>query len=155
MDRYLRVPLYYAVSLNVLMLSHSDLPVQFNYINTHRATLTPPERMVLVIDNLGAPTRPLPSTRTFPPAEAKPLAEKLEIHYTPKYSSWLNMAEIELSILGRQCLDRRVPDFETFQAELWAWQERRNAAGGMMINWRFASEGARIKPKRLHPLLQE
>ena len=65
------------------------------------------------------------------------LAEKLEIHYTPKHGSWLNIAEIELSVLSRQCLDRRVPNFETLEAEVAAWQEQRDAAGGKKIEWRF------------------
>jgi hypothetical protein len=79
----------------------------------------------------------------------------LEIHYTPKHGSWLNMAEIELSVLSRQCLDRRVPDFRTLQAEARAWQERRDEEGGK-IQWRFGTEvDARIKLKRLYPSLQE
>jgi hypothetical protein len=82
------------------------------------------------------------------------LADKLEIHYTPKHGSWLNMAEIELSVLSRQCLDRRVPDFESLQAEARAWQEQRDAAG-TKIEWRFSAEDARIKLKCLYPSLQE
>jgi hypothetical protein len=77
----------------------------------------------------------------------------LEIHYTPKHGSWLNMAEIELSVLNRRCLDRRVLDFETLQAEARAWQERRDAAGGK-IDWRFNTEDTRIKLKRLYPSFQ-
>src|SRR3712207_7319011 len=86
-------------------------------------------RIVLVADNLNTHS-PAALYETFPPAEAKRLADRLEIHYTPKHGSWLNMAEIELSILGRQCLDRRIPDKGTLAAEVAAWQERRNAAGG-------------------------
>jgi transposase len=111
------------------------------------------ERIVLVMDNLNTHT-PASLYKAFDPAEAKRLAEKLEIHYTPKHGSWLNMAEIELSVLSRQCLDRRVPDFETLQTEVRAWQERRDAAGGK-IDWRFGTEDARIKLKRLYPSLQE
>jgi len=111
------------------------------------------ERIVLVMDNLNTHT-PASLYEAFEPAEAKRLAEKLEIHYTPKHGSWLNMAEIELSVLSRQCLDRRVPDFERLRSEVRAWQERRDAAGGK-IDWRFRAEDARIKLKRLYPSLQE
>jgi hypothetical protein len=92
--------------------------------------------------------------RPFDPKEARRLAEKLEIHYTPKHGSWLNMAEIELSVLSRQCLDRRVPDIETLEVEVACWQKRRDSAGGK-IEWRFSTDDARIKLKRLYPSLQE
>ena len=111
------------------------------------------ERIVLVMDNLNTHT-PASLYEAFPPQEAKRLSDKLEIHHTPKHGSWLNMAEIELSVLSRQCLDRRVPDFETLEAEVNAWQERRNAKGGK-IDWRFTADDARIKLKRLYPPLQE
>jgi transposase len=111
------------------------------------------ERIVLVMDNLNTHT-PASLYEAFDPSEAKRLAEKLEIHYTPKHGSWLNMAEIELSVLSRQCLDRRVPDFETLQAEVACWQQRRDQAGGT-IEWRFRTEDARLKLKRLYPSLQE
>jgi transposase len=111
------------------------------------------ERIVLVMDNLNTHT-PASLYEAFDPAEAKRLANKLEIHYTPKHGSWLNMAEIELSVLSRQCLDRRVPDFESLQGEVAAWQEHRDAAGNK-IDWRFRTEDARIKLKRLYPSLQE
>jgi len=111
------------------------------------------ERIVLVLDQLNTHS-PASLYAAFPAAEAKRLADKLEIHHTPKHGSWLNMAEIELSVLSRQCLERRVPDFETLQSEARAWQERRDAAGGK-IDWRFRTEDARIKLKRLYPSLQE
>jgi hypothetical protein len=111
------------------------------------------ERIVLVMDNLNTHTS-ASLYEAFEPAEARRLAEKLQIHYTPKHGSWLNMAEIELSVLSRQCLDRRVPDFEILQAEVAAWQERRDAAANK-IEWRFSTEDARIKLKRLYPSLQE
>ena len=110
------------------------------------------ERIVLVMDNLNTHT-PASLYEAFPPAEAKRLADKLEIHYTPKHGSWLNMAEIELSVLSRQCLDRRVPDFETLETEVYAWQERRNAKDGK-VDWRFTTEDARIKLKRLYPSIE-
>ncbi len=106
------------------------------------------------MDNLNTHT-PASLYEAFEPKEARRLAEKLEIHYTPKHGSWLNMAEIELSVLSRQCLDRRVPDFETLQAEVSAWQEQRDAAGGKKIEWRFSTEDARLKLKRLYPSFQE
>jgi transposase len=111
------------------------------------------ERIALVMDNLNTHT-PASLYEAFEPAEAKRLAKKLEIHYTPKHGSWLNMAEIELSVLSRQCLDRRVPNFEALEAEVAAWQERRDETGGK-IEWRFSTEDARIKLKRLYPSLQE
>ncbi len=111
------------------------------------------ERIVLVLDNLNTHS-PASLYDAFPPEEAKRLADKLEIHYTPKHGSWLNMAEIELSVLSRQCLDRRVPDLTTLQREVAAWQDRRNAKGGA-INWRFTTADARIKLKRLYPSVDE
>jgi transposase len=111
------------------------------------------ERIVLVMDNLNTHT-PASLYEAFEPEEARRLAEKLDIHYTPKHGSWLNMAEIELSILSRQCLNRRVPNFESLRSEVEAWQQRRDATGGT-IDWRFRTEDARIKLKRLYPSLQE
>ncbi len=86
----------------------------------------------------------------FAPAEAKRLADKLEIHYTPKHGSWLNMAEIELGMLQRQCLDRRLADRGTVAREVAAWTTERNAATGT-IRWRFTTADARIKLQRLYP----
>ncbi len=111
------------------------------------------ERIVLVMDNLNTHS-PASLYETFEPVEAKRLADKLEIHHTPKHGSWLNIAEIELSVLSRQCLDRRVPDFETLKVEVEAWQHRRNNEG-CKIDWRFTTEDARIKLKRLYPSLHE
>ena len=90
----------------------------------------------------------------FPPAEAKRLADKLEIHYTPRHGSWLNMAEIELSVLARQCLNRRLGDRTTIDREVAAWTARRNAAA-TTIDWRFTMADARIKLKRLYPAIHE
>jgi transposase len=111
------------------------------------------ERIVLVMDNLNTHT-PASLYAAFPPMEAKRLADKLEIHYTPKHGSWLNMAEIELSVLSRQCLDRRVPDYETLETEVEAWQERRNREH-CTIDWRFTTEDARIKLTRLYHSVEE
>jgi transposase len=111
------------------------------------------EQIVLVMDNLNTHT-PASLYEAFDPRQARRLAQKLEVHYTPKYGSWLNMAEIELSVLSRQCLDRRVADFETLEVEVASWQERRDEKGGK-IEWRFRTDDARIKLKRLYPSLQE
>ncbi len=111
------------------------------------------EKIVLVMDNLNTHT-PASLYEAFEPEKARRLARKLEIHYTPKHGSWLNMAEIELSVLSRQCLDRRVPDFETLAREAHTWQRRRDERG-VRIDWRFTTEDARIKLKRLYPSFQE
>jgi hypothetical protein len=111
------------------------------------------ERVVLVLDNLNTHS-PASLYEAFPPAEARRLADKLEIHHTPKHGSWLNMAEIELSVLSRQCLDRRVPDMATLAAEVAAWQHRRNAAP-RPVDWRFTTADARIKLQRLYPAVHE
>jgi DDE superfamily endonuclease len=107
------------------------------------------ERVVLVCDQLNT-HHPASLYETFPPAEAKRIADKLEIHYTPKHGSWLNIAEIELSILSRQCLDRRIPDVETLKQEVQSHQQSRDALG-RKVNWRFTTDNARIKLKRLYP----
>jgi hypothetical protein len=110
------------------------------------------ERIVLVMDNLN--THSIGSLyEAFPPQEARRLARKLEIHYTPKHGSWLNMAESELSILSRQCLHRRIPDPEKLANEVRAWQEQRNQATSRMI-WRFTTADARIRLARLYPSLE-
>jgi hypothetical protein len=107
------------------------------------------EMLVIVMDNLN--THQLASFyEAFPPAEARRLAEKVEIHYTPKHGSWLNMAEIELSVLSRQCLNRRIPDQPTLIHEVAAWEAQRNAEA-TSVNWHFTTADARIKLKRLYP----
>lgn len=107
------------------------------------------EVIVLVLDNLNTHTA-ASLYEAFEPAEAKRLADKLEIHYTPKHGSWLNMAEIELSVLGRQCLDRRLPDVAKLTGEIAAWEQDRNAAE-MTVHWHFTTADARIKLKKLYP----
>jgi DDE superfamily endonuclease len=107
------------------------------------------EIIVLVMDNLNTHS-PASLYEAFEPAEAKRLADKLEIHYTPKHGSWLNMAEIELSVFGRQCLAQRIPDQERLTDEAAAWEERRNRHS-VRIDWRFTTADARIKLKRLYP----
>jgi hypothetical protein len=108
------------------------------------------DRIVLVQDNLN--THVLGALyEAFPAEEAHRLTTKLELHYTPKHGSWLNMAEIELSCLRRQCLDRRIPDTGTLITEIAAWEERRNGLGGT-VNWQFTTEDARIRLKHLYPI---
>jgi transposase len=103
----------------------------------------------LVMDNLNTHT-PASLYKAFKPEEARRIASKLEIHYTPKHGSWLNMAEIELSILSRQCLDRRIPDQEALRTEVSSWEATRNQCQSKM-DWRFTNRDARIKLKKLYP----
>jgi hypothetical protein len=110
------------------------------------------EKVVLVMDNLN--THKLASLyEAFPPEQARRIAEKLEIHYTPKHGSWLNVAEIELSVLARQCLDRRMETAETLRREVAAWEEPRNDRAAE-VQWRFTTADARIKLRHLYPSLQ-
>ena len=109
------------------------------------------ERIVLVMDNLNT-HRPASLYETFPPAEAKRTWDRLEIHYTPKHGSWLNVAECELSVLSRQCTRRRIPDEQTLIDEVTAWRNERNAHTAT-VNWRFTTDDARIKLKHLYPTL--
>ncbi len=112
----------------------------------------PDKKIILVMDNLN--THKLGSLyATFKPEEARRIAERLEIHYTPKHGSWLDMAEIEIGVLSRQCLNRRIPDQETLRSEIVAWQEQRNNES-IHVNWRFTTEDARIKLKSLYPSIQ-
>jgi hypothetical protein len=110
------------------------------------------ERVVLVLDNLSTHT-PAALYETFPPGEARRLVERLEIHYTPKHGSWMNMAELELSVLARQCLDRRIPDLDALRREVAAWELDRNAAM-VRVDWQFTTADARVRLKRLYPVLE-
>lgn len=110
------------------------------------------EKVVLVMDNLN--THKLASLyEAFPPEQARRIAEKLEIHHTPKHGSWLNVAEIELSVLARQCLDRRIGSAVELKREVAAWEDDRNERA-VEIRWRFTTADARIKLHRLYPSLQ-
>ncbi len=107
------------------------------------------EKIVLVMDNLN--THNIASLyEAFEPAEARRLAKKLEIHYTPKHGSWLNIAEMELSVLARQCLGQYFETRDELAAEIQIWQEQRNA-GANAVNWQFTTANARIKLKKLYP----
>ena len=108
------------------------------------------KKIVLVMDNLN--THTIGSLyKAFPPEEAKMLRDKLEVHYTPKHGSWLNMAEIEINILVNHGLSKRVSTIEQMKKEVKAWNKKRNKAANK-INWRFSTDNARIKLKRLYPL---
>jgi hypothetical protein len=110
------------------------------------------DQIVLVMDNLNTHT-PASLYEAFPPDEAKRIADRLEIHYTPKHGSWLDMAEIELAILGRQCLDSRIDNAEQLKRETSAWEAERNAAQAK-VDWQFTTADARIKLKRLYPSIE-
>ncbi len=109
------------------------------------------DRIVLVQDNLSTHTHAA-LYEAFEPKEARRLVERFEWHYTPKHGSWLNMAEVELSVLSRQCLDRRIGDKQTLCRQVAAWQNQRNSLGAA-ANWRFTTEDARIKLNRLYPTI--
>ena len=107
------------------------------------------ERIRVVLDNLST-HEPASLYERFAPEEARRILRELESHYTPKHGSWLNLVEIELSVLERQCLNRRIPDAATLQREVAAYEARRNEAGAT-ITWNFTVEDARRKLKRLYP----
>ena len=109
------------------------------------------ERIVLVVDNLNT-HRPAALYEAFPPDRARAIAAKFEWHYTPKHGSWLNMAEIELSVLARQCLGQRLPSRAALSTAVTAWADDRNQHAAKM-EWRFTSADARIKLKHLYPTL--
>ena len=95
--------------------------------------------------------KPAALYEAFSPQQARRIIKKIEWHHTPKHGSWLNMAEIELSVLQRQCLNRRIPDQETLRREVAAWEHKRNQ-DAVKVNWRFTTEDARVKLKKLYPL---
>ena len=110
------------------------------------------EKVIVVCDNLN--THKVASFyEAFEPKEARRFVERLEMHYTPKHGSWLNVAEIELSVFTKQCLDRRIPDMATLQHETKAWYRKRNV-NQKAVDWHFTTEQARIKLKRLYPQIQ-
>jgi len=109
------------------------------------------EQVVLVEDNLN--THSIGSLyEAFPPEEARRLAERLEIHHTPKHGSWLNMAETEIGILSRQCLSRHIPEKAKMASEALAWERQRNGAEAT-VDWQFTTDDARLKLKRLYPVI--
>lgn len=110
------------------------------------------ERIVLVMDNLNTHKK-ASLYETFQPAGAKRIADKLEIHHTPKHGSWLNMAEIEISVLGRQCLAERMENVVRLETEATAWAENRNTKDAK-VDWQFTTADARIKLKKLYPSIE-
>lgn len=110
------------------------------------------EKIVLVCDNLSTHT-PAALYEAFEAKEARRLTERFEWHYTPKHGSWLNIAEMELSVVARQCLDRRIPNMATLRREVAAWLKKRNAAV-VKVDWQFTTADARIKLKKLYPTIQ-
>lgn len=109
-------------------------------------------KVILVCDNLN--THKMASLyKAFEPQEARRLAQRLEIHYTPKHGSWLNIAEIELSVFTKQCLKRRIPEIQILRDESKAWYQKRNAQQ-KNVDWQFTTQNARIKLKRLYPQIQ-
>jgi len=136
-----------------VVLTQRRTALDFAFVIKYLVDVAFPEAeiIVLVLDNLNTHTA-ASLYEAFEPAEAKRLADKLEIHYTPKHGSWLNMAEIELSVLGRQCLDRRLPDVSKLTGEIGAWEQARNAAE-KTVHWHFTTADARIKLKKLYPCI--
>jgi hypothetical protein len=114
---------------------------------------TEAEVIRIVMDNLNT-HKPASLYETFAPEEARRILKRLEFHYTPKHGSWLNMAEIELSVLSRQCLDRRIADEATLKREIKEYEDRRNEAKAT-INWQFTSGDARLKLHRLYPSISD
>ncbi len=110
------------------------------------------KQVVLVCDNLSTHT-PAALYEAFAPEDARRLARRFEWHYTPKHGSWLDVAEIELSILARQCLDRRIPDMQTLKREVSSWEQARNTDQAK-VNWQFKTTDARIKLRTLYPTIQ-
>jgi hypothetical protein len=111
------------------------------------------EVIVLVQDNLNTHS-PASLYEAFEPAEARRLMNRFEVHYTPKHGSWLDMAEIELGILGRQCLSRRIDNVQALRREVKAWETARNTAG-TKVNWQFTTANARIKLRKLYPSIEQ
>lgn len=111
------------------------------------------QRIVLVQDNLNTHS-PASLYEAFPAAQARALTERFEWHFTPKHGSWLNVAEIELQVLARQCLDRRIPELDVLQREVAAWSVARNRTGAD-IDWRFTTADARIKLRKLYPTIDD
>ncbi len=109
------------------------------------------KKVVLIMDNLNTHSG-ASLYEAFAPNEARRLLNRLEIHYTPKHGSWLNIAEIELRVLTGQCLNRRIPDKQTLKQEVAQWQDQRNFLQAK-VDWRFSTDDARIKLKRLYPTL--
>jgi len=125
--------------------------IDYAHLLQHLVDCDYPEarKITVVQDNLNTHS-PASLYKAFAPAEARRILDLLEFCHTPKHGSWLNMAEIELSVLSRQCLDRRIPDFAALESEVAVWEEQRNQEQ-TWIDWRFTTEDARVKLHRLYP----
>ena len=128
-----------------------DFAQQMKWLVDEKSTEA--EVIRIVMDNLNT-HKPASLYESFAPEEARRILKRLEFHYTPKHGSWLNMAEIELSVLSRQCLDRRIADEATLKREVKEYEERRNEAKAT-INWQFTSGDARLKLHRLYPSISD
>jgi len=118
-------------------------------VDVHYATA---KRITLILDNLNTHTG-ASLYKVFPPAEARRILERLDLQYTPKHGSWLNMAEIELSVFCRQCLTARIPNMTMFQQLGTGWSDGRNDCGAT-VTWQFTTADARVKLKHLYPVIQ-
>lgn len=128
--------------------THKEYADFFKQLSEHYPSAS---KITVIQDNLNTHT-PASFYKVFKPAEAFALAQRFELHYTPKNASWLNMAEIELAALAKQCFDRRIPDMETLEREAKAWTEKRNRKG-ITVNWQFTNDKARDKFSRFYPNL--
>jgi hypothetical protein len=130
--------------------TQNDFAIQMKYLVDE--AFPKAKKVIVVMDNLNTHVAHALYT-AFEPAEARRILERLEFHYTPKHGSWLNMAEIELSVLATQCLDQRIPDKSTLEAQVAAWETQRNQKN-CTVDWQFSAAGARIKLKQLYPSIQ-
>ena len=130
--------------------TQNDFAIQMKYLVDE--AFPKAKKVRVVMDNLNTHVAHA-LYQTFEPAEARRLLEHLEFHYTPKHGSWLNMAEIEFSVLATQCLDRRIPDKNTLSAEVATWETQRNQQKSI-VDWQFSTPDARIKLKHLYPSIQ-
>lgn len=136
-------------------VTDSRTAIDFAYLLEDLVDIHYPEadKIVLVMDNLNTHTE-ASLYKAFPPEKAFRIAQKLEIHYTPKHGSWLNMAEIEFSALSRQCLNRRISDQKTLISEVKAWEKQRNECS-VKCKWQFTNEKARVKLHKLYPTIEK
>jgi len=133
----------------VRVIERKTIPDWAHFVNDIADNYPEAKRITLVVDNLNT-HKPESLYETFPPKVAKALWDRFEFVYTPKHGSWLNMAEIELNVLHRQCLNRRIDNISTVRKEVEAWCKNRNNSNAK-INWQFTIDDARVKLRRLYP----
>ncbi len=133
------------------VVTETRTAVDFAHVLQYTSDILYPttDKIVLVTDNLNTHT-PASLYKAFPPEEARRLAERFEWHYTPKHGSWLDMAEIEISVLSRQALSKPLPDFDSFRKQVRSWTAKRNAECSK-IHWQFTTKDARVKLAKLYP----